>query len=120
MPLAQRITALVIALACASPSLAGSESEIYSSRPGLFFAWLSSDLGKVQARFDSPASLQALAQHCNTGRAVFSLQGGTKYQCKLEIFKLPSGKEDWESADANRLSAGLGAPTSPSLRLEPQ
>jgi len=101
MPLAQQITALVIALASAAPCLAGSESESYSSRPGLFFAWLSPDLGKVQVRFDSPASLQALAQHCNTGRAVFSLQGGTKSPCKLEIFKLPSGKEDWESAGAS-------------------
>jgi hypothetical protein len=100
MPLLQRIAALVVGLAIFPASIAGTEKESYSARRGLFFAWLSPDDGYVLARLGRPDELHALARHCNSGRDVFSLQGGTKYKCKFEMFKLPSGVEDWESAGA--------------------
>jgi hypothetical protein len=100
MQLPQKIAALVVGLAIFPASLAGTETESYSARPGLFFAWLSPDDGYVLARLDKPDELQALARHCNSGRDVFSLESGTKYKCKLEVFKLPSGGAAWESAGA--------------------
>ena len=103
MPLVHRFTALICALAYIAPSIAGMEKESYSTRPGLFFAWLSPDEGAVLARFDRPAPLRALVQHCNAGRDVFSLERGTKYRCKFEVFKLPSGEDNWESAGATVL-----------------
>ena len=99
----QRIAILIVSLAISSPSIAGMEKESYSSRPGVFFAWLSPDDGYVLARFDSHTDLRNLAKHCNAEREVFSLQNGTRYKCKLEVFKLPSGEEYWESAGASVL-----------------
>lgn len=48
------------------------------------------------ASFDDKAQLQRLVQHCNADKAVFALQGGVKYQCKAEVFKTPSGADDWD------------------------
>ena len=100
MPLRQRITTLVIAFAISAPSIAGVEKESRINRSGLFFAWLAPDRGHVLVGFDSPNQLRELAQHCNSGNEVFSLERGTKYKCKFEVFKLPSGEVYWESAGA--------------------
>lgn len=45
MVLRQRMAALLLGLAVVGPAAAGEESESHISRPGLFFAWLSPDLG---------------------------------------------------------------------------
>lgn len=80
-----RMLVFLMAFAAALPVFAGSEKESYSARPGLFFAWLSPDDGAVFARFDQSAHLQQLVQHCRAGRPVFALQGGARYQCRLEV-----------------------------------
>lgn len=100
MRLLQKIAALAVGLMIFSTSIAGMEKEGYVTRPGLFFAWLSPDDGYVMAHLSKSDELKALARHCNSGRDVFSLQGGAKYKCKLQVFKLPSGVEDWGSAAA--------------------
>ena len=100
MQLLHRIAAALLGLAILPASIAGVEKVSSSTRPGLFFAWLSPDTGSVLAYSGTHADLQALARHCNSGRDVFSLQGGTKYKCKFEVFKLPSGVENWDGAYA--------------------
>lgn len=95
MPLL-RLFASFLALICALPATAGMEKESHSTRDGLFFAMLTPDVERVMVRFDDKARLQQLAQHCNTGKAVFALQVAGKYQCKAEVHKTPSGADDWE------------------------
>ena len=92
-----RLLAPFLALACTLPAFAGMEKESHSTRGGLFFAMLTPDVERVLASFDKHAPLQQLAQHCNTGKAVFALQTGAKYQCKAEVFKNASGADEWES-----------------------
>jgi hypothetical protein len=92
-----RLLAPLLALICASPAFAGVEKESHITRGGLFFALLTPDVERVIARFNDKAPLQQLAQHCNTGKAVFALQAGAKYQCKAEVFKAASGADEWES-----------------------
>lgn len=91
-----RLLAPLLALSCALPAIAGMEKESHSTRGGLFFAFLPPDAERVMARFDDKAQLQPLVQHCNADKAVFALQGGAKYQCKAEVFKTPSGADDWD------------------------
>lgn len=91
-----RLFAPLLALACALPATAGMEKESHSTRGGLFFAMLTPDVERVMVRFDDKAQLQQLAQHCNTGKAVFALQAAGKYQCKADVVKTPSGADDWE------------------------
>ncbi|MBX9832520.1 MAG: hypothetical protein K2X78_05695 [Burkholderiaceae bacterium] len=93
-----RLFAPLLALACVLPASAGMEKESHSTRGGLFFAMLTPDVERVMVRFDDKAQLQQLAQHCNTGKAVFALQAGGKYQCKAEVSKTTSGADDWEGA----------------------
>ena len=93
-----RLFAPLLALACVLPAAAGMEKESHSTRGGLFFAMLTPDVERVMVRFDDKAQLQQLAQHCNTGKAVFALQAGGKYQCKAEVSKTTSGADDWEGA----------------------
>lgn len=100
MVLRQRMAALLLGLAVVGPAAAGEESESHISRPGLFFAWLSPDLGAVVVRADDAAHLRALARHCNAGRPVFALQAGEKYPCRIEVPKGPSGGEQWEEVRA--------------------
>ena len=92
-----RLLAPFLVLACTLPAFAGMEKESHSTRGGLFFAMLTPDVERVMARFNDKDPLQQLAQHCNTGKAVFALQTGAKYQCKAEVFKNASGAEQWES-----------------------
>lgn len=121
-----RLLAPFLALACALPAFAGMEKESHSTRSGLFFAMLTPDVERVMARFNDKAPLQQLAQHCNTGKAVFALQAGAKYQCKAEVFKNASGAEQWESVgvtvqgparqsdrQSDRREYGLFSPTPP-------
>jgi len=91
-----RLLAPLLVMACALPACAGMSKESDSNRGGLFFAMLTPDLEPVIARFDDKAQLQQLAGHCNMGKAVFSLQAGVRYQCKADVFKTPSGADDWE------------------------
>ena len=93
-----RLFAPLLALACAFPATAGMEKESHSARSGLFFAMLTPDVERVMVRFDDKTQMQQLAQHCNTGKAVFALQAGGKYQCKAEVLKTTSGADDWEGA----------------------
>jgi len=92
-----RFLAPLLVLTCALPAFAGMEKESLLNRGGLFFAMRTSDMERVIARFDDKAQLQQLAQHCNTGKVVFALQAGAKYQCKVEVFKTLSGADDGES-----------------------
>lgn len=91
-----RLLAPWLAFSCALPAIAGMEKESRSTRGGLFFALLPPDAERVMASFDDKAQLQRLVQHCNADKAVFALQGGVKYQCKAEVFKTPSGADDWD------------------------
>lgn len=92
-----RFLAPLLGITCALPAFAGTEKESLITRGGLFFAMRTPDVERVIARFDGKAQLQQLAQHCNTGKAVFALQAGAKYQCKVEVVKTPSGADDGES-----------------------
>lgn len=100
MVLRQRMAALLLGLAVVGPAAAGEESESHIHRPGLFFAWLSPDLGAVVVRADDAAHLRALARHCNADRPVFSLQAGEKYPCRIEVPPGPSGGEQWDEVRA--------------------
>ena len=106
MVLRQRMAALLLGLAVVGPAAAGEESESHISRPGLFFAWLSPDLGAVVVRADDAAHLRALARHCNAGRPVFALQAGEKYPCRIEVPKArrvaSSGKRSGPRCRADR------------------
>lgn len=101
--LRQRMAALVLGLAVVGPALSGEESESHVHRPGLFFAWLSPEVGAVVVRADDPAHLRALARHCQAGRPVFALQTGEKYPCGIEVGKGPSGVEQWDEVRATVL-----------------
>lgn len=79
------LCALVSALGWAPLAGAGSPSESYTTRPGLFFAWLVPQGDPVVVRFDDPARLQQLVQHCNAGKPVIALQTGTRYPCAAEV-----------------------------------
>jgi hypothetical protein len=68
--------ALCAALCLASASaIAGGAMESSSSRPDLFFAWLSStdESEPVVVNFDKRADARRLTEHCNGGLPVYLL-----------------------------------------------
>ncbi|WP_345060984.1 hypothetical protein [Acidovorax lacteus] len=86
------------ALGWTLPAVAGSPSESHVARPGLFFAWLVPQGDPVVVRFDDPALLRQLVQHCNAGKSVVALQTGIRYPCTAEAFKTPTGDTDAQTA----------------------
>ena len=93
-----RIAGFFALCVLSAPSIAGVEKDSHTTRAGLFFAWLSPDDGYVSVSFDVEEKLRKLAHHCNAGRAVYSLQRGTRYNCKVIVFKTESGMDYWDSA----------------------
>jgi hypothetical protein len=93
-----RALAPLLALTFALPVTAGSEKENNMRRGALFFALLTQDQERVWVRYEDKAQVQQLAQHCNTGKAVFALPAGAKYRYKAEALKTGSGADDWQSA----------------------
>jgi hypothetical protein len=84
---------LIAAVALASGATAGDLVQSNSTRPGLFIAHL--DGNSVRVYFKDKAHLLDLAQHCNAGKDVFSLQTGVKAKCNVSVPGAASELVDW-------------------------
>ncbi|MGO1072750.1 hypothetical protein [Lysobacter sp. CA199] len=80
-----------LCLASAS-SIAGMEKESQSTRPDLFFAWLSpaDQAEPVSVYFDKRANSHRLTEHCKSGLPVYKFQQNTRYTCKADWYPLDS------------------------------
>lgn len=84
-----RITAVCAALYLASAScIAGGAMEGTSTRPDLFFAWLSSadDSEGVVVNLQRHADFLRLTEHCKSGLPVYRYGQNTRYTCKAEPY----------------------------------
>lgn len=96
-----RIPALCAALYLASAScVAGGAMESSSTRPDLFFAWLSSadDSDGVVVNLEKHADLLRLTEHCRRGLPVYRYGQNTRYTCKAEPHTT-GNPADWKIAD---------------------
>ncbi|MGJ7528065.1 hypothetical protein [Variovorax sp. GB1P17] len=93
--------ALSAALVLASASaIAGGAMESSSSRPDLFFAWLSStdESEPVVVNFDKRADARRLTEHCKSGLPVYSFPQNARFTCKVAPPAADS-PDSWRTAE---------------------
>lgn len=73
--------------------------ESSSSRPDLFFAWLSStdDGDPVILNFSRRADSRELNEHCRSGSPVYLHGKNTRFTCKAEPYET-DGQDSWKTA----------------------
>lgn len=95
-----RLSALCAALYLASAScIAGEAKESSSTRPDLFFAWLSStdDSEPVVVNFKEHSDFLRMTEHCKSGLPVYRYGQNSRYTCKAVPYDTGS-PDSWKIA----------------------